>query len=662
MDMTTMNDNHEPIQSAIGGIQGMFTEDGYGLSQRNRSYQSATAGNDMLQGDLTHLTLHGLAGNDLISGVMGQTNVLFGNEGHDRLRGGDQDDVLNGGSGSDRLWSNRGNDLLIGGSGDDRLLAGQGDDTLKGGSGKDLLTGDDGNDLLAGGSGFDRLNGGDGNDRLMDYEGGDRLTGGRGADQFGVGGALSTVASIITDFKVGTDQVKVLRLGATYENLTFQKNQGGTLVMDQGQAIAQLEGIKPRQLKADSFLFGNAQLATELQTNLTQSLADNPNATGLAAVTFAPDGTVWQGFTGLSSRETQAPVDANSVFGIGSITKPIVATTILQLYEEGKLNLNDTVSQWLPNLSKSITNADRITIRQLLGHTSGIPEYLDQPEARAQFFADPKAFFNRTIDVKELLSFIQGKPALGEPGAAFFYSNTNFVLLGQIVEKATGTTLAKQLRERIFEPLGLSQTFYAPQEAVSRGNITRTYSELDDDGKITTADYLNEVDEVSKQGLTWAAGAGGIVSTAAELAKIGQALFQGELLAPATLQMMISDNSDLFVASNRPAGSAPNGLESDFYGLGIESGSLAGIGNFLRHNGATIGWGSELTYLPARQITATVLASQPTPTGASEQEDSSFIVVTKNIQSIVRQYYEVGGSEPIAPASLPLEQSLDAMQ
>ncbi len=410
---------------------------------------------------------------------------------------------------------------------------------LKGGAGNDQLFGDPGNDYLDGGAGFDRLNGGKGNDTLVDYDGGDRLTGGNGTDQFWVGGALSKAATVITDFKIGQDQIRVLRLGAGFENLIFKDNSGSTIVFDAGQAIAELHGVKVSRLKTDSFLFGDAQLAKTLQANLDQSLADNPNATGLTSAIFAPDGSVWQGFTGLANRETQTPVDANSLFGIGSITKPIVATTVLQLYEEGKLNLNDTVSQWLPNLAKNITNADRITIRQLLGHTSGIPEYLAQPEARAQFFADPKAFFNRNISAQELLSFVQGKPALGEPGAAFSYSNSNYVLLGEIIQKATGTMLASQLRSRIFEPLGLNQTFYAPQEAVSQGNITRTYSELDDDGQITTADYLNEVDEVTQQGLTWAAGAGGIVSTAAELAKIGQAIFQGELLSPATLKFMI---------------------------------------------------------------------------------------------------------------------------
>lgn len=500
--------------------------------------------------------------------------------------------------------------------------------------GNDRLKGKSGSDYLDGGAGSDQLLGGQGNDTLIDYEGGDRLTGGSGRDIFGVGGALSQSASRITDFTIGSDQIKVLRIGAEFSSLTFQESQGDTLIFDRKQAIAKLSGIQP--LTPNSFRFGNAPLARTLQTNLNQSLAENPNATGLSAVIFAPDGTVWQGFAGLSNRETQTPVNKNSLFGIGSITKPIVATTVLQLQEEGKLKLNDTVKQWLPDLAKNIPNSDRITIQQLLGHTSGIRDYLGEPELRAQFFNDAKGALSQTYTASDLLQFIKDKPALAKPGKAFFYSNSNYTLLGAIVEKATGSTLASQLRERIFDPLGMTNSFYAPQEKISRGQITRTYTDLDDDGKL---DYLNEVDETSQQGLSWAGAAGGIVSTAPEVAKFAQALFQGELLSPKTLKKMINKNSDLLAGISRPPGSAPTGsLERDRYGLGVESGSVTGIGNFLRHNGATIGWGSEMTYLLDRQITAVVLGSQPTPTGASELEDTTFSVVSKNLRSTVQSY------------------------
>jgi serralysin len=220
----------------------------------------ATIEDDTLRADRD--SLFGLAGNDALRGASRQANVLFGNEGNDRLNGGRQDDVLNGRAGNDRLSGDRGNDSLVGGAGDDYLSGGRGDDRLKGGAGNDQLFGDKGNDFLDGGAGFDILKGGKGNDTLVDYYGGDRLTGGRGKDIFGVGGTLSKAASIITDFKIGQDQIKVLRLGAAFANLTFKDNKGGTIVFDAGQAIAELQGVKASRLKADSFIFSPAKPVT----------------------------------------------------------------------------------------------------------------------------------------------------------------------------------------------------------------------------------------------------------------------------------------------------------------------------------------------------------------------------------------------------------------
>jgi CubicO group peptidase (beta-lactamase class C family) len=572
---------------------------------------NATVGNDYLQADRDHTTLYGLAGNDTLRGASRQANVLFGNEGNDRLYGGRQDDVLNGGSGNDRLFGDRGNDLLVGGSGDDCLWGGEGDDRLKGSSGNDQLFGDGGNDYLDGGFGIDRLDGGKGDDTLFDYYGGDRLTGGKGKDIFGVGGALSKSASVVTDFKIGQDQIKVLRLGAGFENLTFKDSKGGTIVFDAGQAIAELQGVKASRLKADSFIFGKAELATELQSNLTKSLAEDPTATGLSSVVFAPDGTVWQGFAGLANRETNAPVDENSLFGIGSTTKPMVATVVLQLVEEGKLKLTDTVSQWVPDLAKDVPNSDRITIKQLLGHTSGIQEYLNNPVLDETKNPD---IFRREYTAKDLVGFIKGQPANFEPGQSFSYSNTNYTLLGEIVEKATGTNLASQLRSRIFEPLGMNQSFFASQEPVNSNNLTRGYADIDGDGQL---DYLNE-------GLSYAGAAGAVVSTVADTAKFAQALFQGELLSPETLKMMIQDSSNFGQESTYP-----RGVENLDYGLGIFSGRLTGIGTQLGHGGNTIGWHSQMIYLPDRQITTTVLGTQLGDISAT---------ALKNLQSTVQKY------------------------
>jgi CubicO group peptidase (beta-lactamase class C family) len=575
---------------------------------------NATVGDDCLRADRDHTTLYGLGGNDTLRGASRQANVLFGNEGNDRLFGGRQDDVLNGRAGNDRLFGDRGNDLLVGGSDDDSLWGGAGDDRLKGSSGNDQLFGDAGNDYLDGGFGIDRLDGGKGDDTLIDYYGGDRLTGGKGKDIFGVGGALSKSASVVTDFKIGQDQIKVLRLGAAFENLTFRNSKGGTTVFDRGQAIAELQGVKSSRLNADSFVFGKAELATELQANLTQSLADDPTATGLSSVVFAPDGTVWQGFAGLANRETNAPVDENSLFVIASTTKPMVATVILQLVDEGKIKLTDTVSQWVPDLAKDIPNSDRITIRELLGHRSGIRDYLAEPQFTEDGF-NP-AFLNREYNGKDLLAYIKDKPALTEPEQSFSYSNSNYILLGEVVEKATGTNLATQLRSRIFEPLGMNQSFYAAQEPVNERYLTRGYTDLNADGQI---DILN-------RSFVLGGADGAVVSTAIDTAKFAQALFQGELLAPETLQRMIQDSSDALADFNGPV---PIDLQSARYGLGIYRSQYKELDQVLEHRGDTFGWQSQMFYLPNRQITSTVLGTQSGDLTAT---------ALKNLQSTVQQY------------------------
>jgi CubicO group peptidase (beta-lactamase class C family) len=575
---------------------------------------NATVGDDFLQADRDRTTLYGLGGNDILRGASRQANVLFGNEGNDTLRGGRQDDTLNGGSGNDRLFGNRGNDLLVGGSGDDYLSGGEGDDRLKGSAGKDELFGDAGNDYLDGGFGVDTLNGGQGNDVLMDYYGGDRLTGGKGKDIFGVGGALSKATSVITDFKIGQDQIKILRLGAGFENLTFKDQNGKTIVFDGKQAIAELEGVKASRLKADSFIFGKAQLATELQANLDQSLAADPTATGMSAVIYAPDGTVWQGFAGLANRESNTPVDANSLFIIASTTKPMVATVVLQLVDEGKLKLTDTVNQWIPDVAKDIPNADRITVQELLGHKSGVRDYLREP----QFAEDGQnpALLSRKYSGQDFLAYIKGKPALDQPGQSFFYSNSNYILLGEIVEKVTSTNLATQLRSRIFEPLGMNQSFYAAQEPIDERYRTRGDVDLNGDGQI---DILN-------RSFVLGGADGAVVSTASDTAKFAQALFQGELLAPETLKMMIQNSSDALAEFNN----AIPGLRSTRNGLGIYDSQYEGLGQALEHSGSTFGWMSQMAYLPERQITASVLGTT-----------NGFSVIgnaLKNLQSTTQTY------------------------
>jgi CubicO group peptidase (beta-lactamase class C family) len=133
--------------------------------------------------------------------------------------------------------------------------------------------------------------------------------------------------------------------------------------------------------------------------------------------------------------------------------------------------LDDRLSQWLPDVANKIPNSvgkaspkeNRITVRQLLNHTSGIRNYASEPELFERFNNDP-TILSQTFTNEDLLAVIEGKPALFEPGEEYAYGNTGYLLLGEIIEKTTGSTLASQLRERIFEPLGMDDTYYAVQE------------------------------------------------------------------------------------------------------------------------------------------------------------------------------------------------------
>jgi Ca2+-binding RTX toxin-like protein len=148
------------------------------------------------------------------------------------FKGGNQPDRLVGGQKGDILLGKGGNDLLVGNAGNNRLVGGRGDNVLQGKAGHDLLVGGVGDDQLDGGTGHDRLLGGAGNDILADFEGGDRLNGGRGADLFKIGNANTSNRTIVEDFQVGTDQIRILRPGASFAALQFRQVKDGVVIAD----------------------------------------------------------------------------------------------------------------------------------------------------------------------------------------------------------------------------------------------------------------------------------------------------------------------------------------------------------------------------------------------------------------------------------------------
>jgi CubicO group peptidase (beta-lactamase class C family) len=521
------------------------------------------------------------------------SSALHGTEGDDSLLGTDQanwitgkkgNDYLNGYAGNDFVLGGEGNDRVFGGSGDDWLVSGTGNNELYGGSGRDRLLGDSGNDRLDGGTGNDVLNGGEGENILIDRDGNDRLTGGSGKDEFWIGnGGLG--ATVVTNFEVGRDRLKLLDLNITYDKLQLHDNQNGAVITYQGKDLAQLDGVNASQLTASQFDFGNAQLGQDLQTTI-QQVVQNTGTPGATASVSLADGTTWTGAAGVSDLETGTAMKADDRMSVGSITKAMTATVTLQLAQEEKLSLDDTLTKWLPDIAKSIPNGEQITLRQLLNNTSGIQDYDDglEQDIRADLSLGSKSW-----TTEELLSrYVYGKDALFAPGQRFSYSNTNYRLLGDIIESATQSSMKEQLQTRIFEPLGMNNSFYANPDQIP-GGVARGYIDLNQDGKLDPKVDL-ETSGLNLQGIVGAEG--GVISTASDLSRFNQSLVDGELLSPATFQQMKTDS---YPGSN--------------YGLGLEVATLPDGTEVLGHTGNGLGWSSRTFDFPQQGITLSVMTN-----------------------------------------------------
>jgi D-alanyl-D-alanine carboxypeptidase len=228
----------------------------------------------------------------------------------------------------------------------------------------------------------------------------------------------------------------------------------------------------------------------DLQRTLRKLAKENSSGTlGLVRT----EAGIWRGAAGYAVRKRRA--EPGNRFGIASTTKTFVATVVLQLVGEGRLSLEDTVERQLPG---RLLEGRRITVRQLLNHTSGLSQ-------ESSFELPPPK---------------DQQPLLFPPGTAYSYSNMNYVVLGLIVEKATGRRLNRVVRDRIFRPLGLEDTRYGTAGL-------RPHSEGGPAWLGTPEDLSDPVN-----------GAGGIASTAGDLARFFRALFGGKLLGPALLSEM----------------------------------------------------------------------------------------------------------------------------
>jgi peptidoglycan/LPS O-acetylase OafA/YrhL/CubicO group peptidase (beta-lactamase class C family) len=311
----------------------------------------------------------------------------------------------------------------------------------------------------------------------------------------------------------------------------------------------------------------DAALTGELQQLLDEYVGDG-FVPGVSLSVSVPGYATWSGASGLANRAEGRAMGPDTPVRIASVSKMFTAVVVLQLVEEGRLTLDDPVATWLPD---SVPGGGRITVRQLLQHTSGLYDYLEDRVLIGEMQRDTSYVW----EPQDLVDYAARFPqrAIGR----WDYSSTNYVVLGMLVERVTGQPLAQHVRQRIFDPLAMRQAAFLPQEQAPAA-LAHGYS------------YENDLTTSS---MSFAFATANLAMTTDDLARFGGALFSGELLRPETRETMMGqfvsgrgqyDMPDLAyglgVMQNRlPIGPAANGDERPAE-ANLVFGHIGGYGGF----------------------------------------------------------------------------------
>ncbi len=341
------------------------------------------------------------------------------------------------------------------------------------------------------------------------------------------------------------------------------------------EPLPEPEGEAPYCVEGSALVTPNPEHPLGARLQLALEDAVDAGIPGAVMAIRDRDG-VWEGAAGLADLGREIPMQTCHHTRIGSVTKTFVAATILRLVERGQLQLDAPLTDYLPEQRGRIPNAERITLRQLLSHTSGVDNFLDVALV-VELFNRP----SRAWTLRECYERAVGEDAVFAPGEDWSYSNTNYLLLGWIIEAVTGEPHEEVMREEFFEPLDLRATTYEADRFEFPG-IARGYFDLFGTHTLvdSTETYANNC--VGPDG--------GMASSARDVLVFYDHLFaQQDLLEPESLSAMLP-----FFATG----------ERDFpeYGLGIESwgeGERFGYG----HGGQEFGYRTFAYYFPEQDVT-----------------------------------------------------------
>ncbi|QLH24983.1 serine hydrolase [Streptomyces sp. Rer75] len=321
---------------------------------------------------------------------------------------------------------------------------------------------------------------------------------------------------------------------------------------------------------------------------------------------------------GVAERNTGRPMPYGANYRAASVTKTFVATVVLQLVAEGELSLSDPVEKWLPGVvSGNGNDGSRITIRNLLQHTSGIYRYDPTEETgdTAEAFEQNRY---RHIDPEEIVAgAMRHRPdfppaAEDEPNPQWSYSNPGYLLAGMIIKKVTGRSWDKEVHDRIVRPLGLTGTYAPGDDPYLRGPHAHTYKRFPDSAKWTDTTVRN---------VNWAGSAGSLVSTDHDVNRFYTALLRGKLLLPPQLAEMRRT-----VAVNADYEKVFPGMR---YGLGLAQQPLTCGGDRWGHGGDLAGGTVRATTDTHGRRSVVVMTTGTT------SDDEQLLAAEKEVQALL---------------------------
>lgn len=316
----------------------------------------------------------------------------------------------------------------------------------------------------------------------------------------------------------------------------------------------------------------SAQVATD-----TAGIADvvlaRENITGLQISIIQNDQIVLDQGYGVADTATGKPVDADTIFEIGSITKSFTSAAILQLSERGTLKLSDRLGRYVPEYPRG----KDITIKQLLQMTSGIPDHINDVPGSVKIISSSEG------DLTSALALIKNMPLNFKPGTQSVYCNTNYLLLGTVVARVSHLSYSDYISKNVFAPAGMTHSAFLKDES-STSNMAVGYAVVGP-RKLKVGGHI---------GYGWSGGAGSIISTAGDLARFDQAFFTGRIISMADVKMA---TTPLFL----------NG-KSTTYGMGWSADQMEGI-PVISHDGGMLGFTSINDVFPTLALSIIVLTN-----------------------------------------------------